>query len=121
MAYLLLSDLPTNLWRKAWGRSWPHQSSSTITMAQMSPNEDNEDVVMLEDDSTPAYSTTPAGWAYTCLHGIKSVAEACDGNIEIEDVLVIRNEYTFLRETMETGYLSSAKSMVVTGQPGIGL
>ncbi|RPD82822.1 hypothetical protein L226DRAFT_565350 [Lentinus tigrinus ALCF2SS1-7] len=47
--------------------------------------------------------------------------EACDGvGRAVEDVLVIRPEYEFLRETLETGYLQEDDAVVVTGQPGIG-
>ncbi|RPD64676.1 hypothetical protein L227DRAFT_265203 [Lentinus tigrinus ALCF2SS1-6] len=51
---------------------------------------------------------------------MRSVMEACDGvGRAVEDVLVIRPEYEFLRETLETGYLQEDDAVVVTGQPGI--
>ncbi|TFK82090.1 hypothetical protein K466DRAFT_590791 [Polyporus arcularius HHB13444] len=38
----------------------------------------------------------------------------------LQDVLVIRPEYIWLRETIETGYLRADNAIVVTGHPGIG-
>ncbi|RPD72557.1 hypothetical protein L226DRAFT_490073 [Lentinus tigrinus ALCF2SS1-7] len=82
------------------------------------PDADDEDDSGDPDDDL---STTPTEWEYTCLHEMQSVVKACDGDLRsAEDVLVIRSEYEWLRETMETGYLQGDQSIVVTGQPGIG-
>ena len=71
-----------------------------------------------DDDMIPL---TKSVWKYTCLRNIKSVVEACGGNAEsIQDVLVVRPEYTWLIDTIETGYLQTTHAIVVTGQPGIG-
>ncbi|KAI1787291.1 hypothetical protein LXA43DRAFT_1030045 [Ganoderma leucocontextum] len=43
-----------------------------------------------------------------------------DGVIAVQDVLVVRPEYVWLEETIESGYLASANAVMVTGQPGIG-
>ncbi|RPD61809.1 hypothetical protein L227DRAFT_574290 [Lentinus tigrinus ALCF2SS1-6] len=71
------------------------------------PDED-DDCVSPDHD----HSTTSTEWEYTCLHGMESVVNACDGDLRTaEDVLVIRPEYEWLRETMETGYLRDSKSI----------
>ncbi|KAI1787287.1 hypothetical protein LXA43DRAFT_1030030 [Ganoderma leucocontextum] len=43
-----------------------------------------------------------------------------DGVIAVQDVLVVRPEYVWLEETIESGYLAPANAVMVTGQPGIG-
>ena len=65
-------------------------------------------------------SRTQTEWEYVCLRNILSVARPFGGAAGIQDVLVVRREYVWLRETMESGYLKDSLAMVVTGQPGIG-
>ncbi|RDX40177.1 hypothetical protein OH76DRAFT_1490510 [Lentinus brumalis] len=65
--------------------------------------------------------TTTTEWEYTCLHNMHSVVRACGGFVpSLQDILVIRPEYIWLRETIETGYLQTVKAVIVTGHPGIG-
>ncbi|KAI0693528.1 hypothetical protein C8T65DRAFT_744689 [Cerioporus squamosus] len=129
MAYysLLRASLAIDLWKKAWGKPWPHQSSGKISMADISPDEDvpRISIETEEDDDSigpdGGHSTTSTELQYTCLHEMKAVVKACGGNARsVQDALVIRSEYVWLRETMETGYLRNVKAMVVTGHPGIG-
>ncbi|KAI1787266.1 hypothetical protein LXA43DRAFT_716530 [Ganoderma leucocontextum] len=117
-------DLVKRLHEDAWGKEWPYKSSGKISIANNSPN---EDVLMSTgfddgDDSVTHGEGSAASieWAYSCLHNIKSVAVACGGNTNIEDVLVVRDEYTWLRDQIESGYLAKTNAMVVTGQPGVG-
>ncbi|KAI1787267.1 hypothetical protein LXA43DRAFT_1166020 [Ganoderma leucocontextum] len=62
----------------------------------------------------------PTEWDYKFLKSIQLVAVTCGGNANIEDVLVVRDEYTWLRDQIESGYLAKTNAMVVTGQPGVG-
>ncbi len=100
------------LHEKAWGTPWPHRSSGKLSMADLSPDEDVQLSIETDEDDE---------WEYTCLHNIHSVVTACGGVPDaVQDVLVIRPEYVWLRETIETGYLRTTKAIVVTGHPGIG-
>ncbi|TFK82894.1 hypothetical protein K466DRAFT_529784 [Polyporus arcularius HHB13444] len=74
-----------------------------------------------EDPDNVAVSPNSTSWQYTCLHRIHEVVAACLGDSGIvQDVLVMRPEYVWLRETIETGYLRRDKAIVVMGHPGIG-
>ncbi|RPD55642.1 hypothetical protein L226DRAFT_466805 [Lentinus tigrinus ALCF2SS1-7] len=106
------------LWRTAWGHPWPHRFRKVISIQDIFPD---GDVPISTDDSDDDESRIPNEFKYTCLHGMKSVFEACGGSATpVQDVLVIRPEYVWLRETMQHGYLADADSIVITGQPGIG-
>ncbi|TBU40353.1 hypothetical protein BD309DRAFT_1021478 [Dichomitus squalens] len=39
-------------------------------------------------------------WEYNCLHNIRSIVEECGGNPAIQDFLVVRPEYLWLREAI---------------------
>ncbi|KAI0685535.1 hypothetical protein C8T65DRAFT_712618 [Cerioporus squamosus] len=88
------------LWEKAWGKSWPHQSTGTVSMADLSPDEGISMAIETDDDD--------------------SVGPDDGRSTQLEDILVIRPEYVRLRETMETGYLQDAPAIVGTGNPGVG-
>ncbi|KAI0687934.1 hypothetical protein C8T65DRAFT_526941, partial [Cerioporus squamosus] len=108
------------LHKKAWGTPWPHRSSGKLSMADLSPDEDVQMSIETDEDEDNV-NTTITEWEYTCLHIIHSVVTACGGDpTAVKDVLVIRPEYVWLRETIETGYLRTTKAIVVTGHPGIG-
>ncbi|TBU26438.1 hypothetical protein BD311DRAFT_808494 [Dichomitus squalens] len=51
-------------------------------------------------------------WEYNCLHNIRSIVEECGGNPAIQDFLVVRPEYLWLREAIVTGYLQNTDAMV---------
>lgn len=73
------------------------------------------------DEDNVAVSPNSTSWQYICLHRIHEVVRACLGDVGIvQDILVIRPEYIWLRETIETGYLRRDKAVVVMGHPGIG-
>ncbi|TFK82092.1 hypothetical protein K466DRAFT_603955 [Polyporus arcularius HHB13444] len=108
------------LHKKAWGTPWPHRSSGKLSIADLSPDEDMQMSIETDEDDDNV-NTTTTEWEYTCLHNIHSVVTACGGVPDaVRDVLVIRPEYVWLRETIETGYLRTTKAIVVTGHPGIG-
>ncbi len=108
------------LHKKAWGTPWPHRSSGKLSMADLSPDKDVQMSIETDEDDDNV-NTTTIEWEYTCLHNIHSVVTACGGVPDaVQDVLVIRPEYVWLRETIETGYLRTTKAIVVTGHPGIG-
>ena len=124
-------DAVDRLWTAAWGQSWPHQSQGRISLAEVGslsssvPALDEDPLLSTESDSgTDSHdavdSRTPTEWEYVCLRNIQSVARPFGGAAGIQDVLVVRREYVWLRETMESGYLKDSPAMVVTGQPGIG-
>ncbi len=59
--------LVIDLWTKAWGKKWPHQSSGKLTVA---PEEDVRMALETDEDHDSAdshdgYSTTAAKWSYT--------------------------------------------------------
>ncbi len=108
------------LWDKAWGKPWPHQSSGNVSIQELSSDADVPMSIETDEDNI-AVSPNSTSWQYTCLHRIHEVVAACLGDSGIvQDVLVIRPEYVWLRETIETGYLRRDKAIVVMGHPGIG-
>ncbi|KAI1787269.1 hypothetical protein LXA43DRAFT_716584 [Ganoderma leucocontextum] len=123
-----LADLAKRLYEDAWGKVWPYKSSGKISIADISPDKDvlkcadgGDSVAPLADGNVNAAAS--GEWAYTCLHNIKSVAIACGGpnmNVTVEDVLIIRDEYVYLRDAMESGCFAKTNAMVVTGHPGVG-
>ena len=120
-------QLAKELWVKAWGHPWPHQSSGKISLTDISldegvlmPDDFDNDGDTLTCSADGDVDNTERQWEYTCLHNMQSVVKACGGDPALLDVLVVRREYIWLRETMENGYLGAFRAMVVTGQPGIG-
>lgn len=121
----LLNDaLAEALWAKAWGKEWPDRSSGRVSLTDIFLD-DSQGVPMTtetdEDNDSVISGATTTELNYTCLHGMRSVVEACGGYVsEVQDVLVIRPEYIWLQEAIETGHLRSNIAVVVTGHPGNG-
>jgi hypothetical protein len=128
----------SHIYDVAWGQPWPHQYQNSISKDDvlpadatplnswtMAPDVDDESVPV-DDDADCVYGDyacaleCPAKLSYVCLAGMTMLAEAIGSTVDIADVLVVREEYVWLREEMEKGFLRNQCGIVVTGQPGIG-
>lgn len=98
-----------DIYVKAWGKSWPKQGQHTITHADSDYTAVDSEVARNSNNST---------WNYNYLGDISSICMACNVPFALEDVLVVREEYVWLRETLQLEPVK--RSVLVTGQPGIG-
>jgi hypothetical protein len=65
----------------------------------------------------------PERFDYVFLEGMQDFARALGLTSDVQDVLVVRQEYNNLLRVMDTIRVKKSKTcgIVVTGQPGIGL
>ena len=104
---------------RAWGKPWPH-SEGTIYKTDISDAETgsvDDEIYGLADKLR-----VPPDFHYRYFKEIqvlKSALGVNSGQEDIEDVLVVREEYKMLRQALEDD-LKSIRSIVVTGHPGIG-
>jgi hypothetical protein len=106
---------------KAWGKPWP-QSKGIISKTEISGHEsgsvdDDDDV----DDGLADKLKVPPEFHYRYfkeIRGLKRALSAYTGQ-DIEDFLVVRDEYDTLRRVLEDD-LKYKRSIVVTGHSGIG-
>ncbi|KAF5326141.1 hypothetical protein D9611_000836 [Ephemerocybe angulata] len=122
------------LYEKAWGKEWP-QHEGTILRTDVVPTSASQSIAMdidgnqnKDQDNNPVLSTTTTEQAelkYTCLSGMIKVAQFLGMPTEMQDVLLIRNEYLRLVEVIAHVHNVKLKgglcAVLVTGQPGIGL
>jgi hypothetical protein len=108
---------------KAWGKTWP-QFIGTIYKTEIVSNEtgsvDDDDDDEIRDLADKL--DVPSHFNYRCFEEIQDLKLALCANLgqeDIEDVLVVREEYETLRQALEVD-LKYEHSIVVTGQPGIG-
>ncbi|THH19320.1 hypothetical protein EUX98_g8802 [Antrodiella citrinella] len=115
-----LHKLANELWKKAWGKSWPTTKSSI----SIEETVEGEPMLIDDDDANPMprlEDDADSRWNYTFLSDIGSVAAACSapGFGSDSDFLVIRKEYPWLRDKLQE--LRAANSaVVVIGHQGIG-
>jgi hypothetical protein len=104
---------------RAWGKSWP-QSKGTISKTEIfdkEPGSVDHEIYGLTD-----ILDVPSHFNYRYFKEIQNLKIALGtnpGQGDIEDVLVIREEYEKLRWALEDD-LKGLRSIVVTGHPGIG-
>jgi hypothetical protein len=123
---------------KAWGKPWP-QYEGTIDKTEIDDDRTNtikdDKTGPVDDDGTGSvdekYETRsvydeelviPSHFKYRYLkeiQGLKNDLGANTGQEDIEDVLVIHEEYKILHEALED-HLRYFICVVVTGHPGIG-
>ncbi|KZW00265.1 hypothetical protein EXIGLDRAFT_167584 [Exidia glandulosa HHB12029] len=129
-----LRDQVKALHLKFWTRPWPDiDLDCTISNAEIGhpvvqpvdsigAESDDESVPLVDDDF--AYGTPPAETkletlVYSCFKNLESFTTIL-GLDPLSRVLVVRKEYIDLYEALTNGILSSNRTVIVTGQPGIG-
>ncbi|KAK7019864.1 hypothetical protein R3P38DRAFT_2970598 [Favolaschia claudopus] len=88
--------------RKAWGKPWPDE----IGLAP-----DDEELFGVE--------IGPDAEEYLCLEHIKLVAKALRLATNVEDILVLRKQYTATLSMLIDASEGKERNIVLTGQPGI--
>ncbi|KAF9048308.1 hypothetical protein BDZ89DRAFT_941352, partial [Hymenopellis radicata] len=97
--------------KKAWGHAWPHHSDIVRATEIGQLGEDDE--LYFDGGVTEQFS-------YVCLDGIKEIASLLHILFHpdsFQDVIIIRREYEYLRETLES---VPEKTFLLIGHPGIG-
>ena len=104
----------------AWGKPWPHQFRRTISKSEIineATGPVNENDLDFTEGPLRDILHIPASYEYICFTEMLSVIKAFTAGPIIGNVLVVRKEYTKLREVLEK---DSRAAIVITGQPGIG-
>ena len=71
------ASLANQLWDKAWGKPWPHQSSGKVSIAEMVSTDNDPSMLIEFDEDDDSVISTPTDWEYNCLHRIHEVVKAC--------------------------------------------
>ncbi len=97
--------------KKAWGHPWPHHSA--VVRATEIGQLDEGDELYFDGGVADQYT-------YVCLDGLKDIASAllAPSSMNLQDVIIIRREYEYLRQTQES---VPEKSFLLLGHPGIGV
>ncbi|KAK7042395.1 hypothetical protein R3P38DRAFT_2890280 [Favolaschia claudopus] len=113
--YLLSSALNSQplhqFYRKAWGNAWPVRSG-TLTKDEIGLAPDDEELFGVE--------IGPGVQGYLCLEHIKLVAKALRLATNVQDILVLRKQYTTILSMLIETSQGKERIVVLTGQPGIG-
>ncbi len=121
-AYL---DALQDIYNKAWGHKWPSEDH-TILRAELGLGPDElaspDEVEPLDGVPISDGANLSDEWKYTCLLDIEPLMEALgalvtSSHLHRTTTFVVRDDYVTLVKMLE----EDKYSMVVTGQPGIGL
>ncbi|KAJ7499479.1 hypothetical protein FB451DRAFT_1015006 [Mycena latifolia] len=94
--------------KKAWGHSWPRRRN-TVKQAEIGQMGDGDELYV--DGGITDHLD------YWCLDGIRQIAQALAAPINMQDILVIREEYESILAMLDR---YPSKLFVITGHPGIG-
>jgi hypothetical protein len=115
-------QLASALHAKAWGKPWP-QSKGTISKTEIEISGDESGSVDDDDldDALADKLKVPSDFHYRYFKEIQGLKRALSADLgkDLEDVLVVREEYETLCRALEED-LKYKRSIVVTGHPGIG-
>ena len=110
----------------AWGRQWPRRTGCILRKDVVPANELDDDAMDVDEDAHSSLvvggAEVPERFDYVCLEGMRAFARALQLTSDVQDVLVVRQEYDVLLRVMDTIEVEKAKThgIVVVGHPGIG-
>jgi len=111
----------SSLHDKAWGKRWP-RSKGTICKAEMTDSESGPADGDVDDvDQAIADTSVPEEFTYWFMTGMRDIKKALNATSDMDDVLVICDEFEQLYNLLERREATTQfRGYVVTGQPGIG-
>ncbi|KAJ6519307.1 hypothetical protein C8R45DRAFT_806234 [Mycena sanguinolenta] len=99
---------------KAWGHQWPRHKSLI----------EKDELGDLVNDDELYFADETRRLEYVCLDGIGQITTALMAPLYLQDSIVIRDEYEFVREKLDQAQLSEEqlqkRLFTITGHPGIG-